>query len=558
MSWNPDPVDTDVDNYTISELLDILGINEPDSAQIIQKSDFYINKMKNQNNTAMASFFQDIKTNLLEYSKQLNDEKAHGEPVSIASESSQTSNWWANESLAQTGNSNQSDKNTDRKQKIDVYNNPHVPMNKQQLGVANQVSVPVVQDVLNPNLKNIISRIIILDSQYRQSSSPNETSTDYSLDLSEPLLNVLSLRLYSYSIPYSWYNIDISYGNTCFWITMLEHDDPTNSISVPIYLTPGTYTTSDIVQQLTNSFTVAGFIATGIMEIPEKNIPPQTPFYLNNVTGKITMNLCGATFIYDSKTYTILPSSIITFFDATNSLACNNINLTMAINQTLGWILGFRLPSENAQINGNTSVAIPELYGPKYFIIVLDDLNQNHINNGLIGITELSKNVKLPSYYSPDMPIDVVPANPFGNNLSTNSIGLENDAEAGILLVEKLNATYSPSPRVLPTAPRTLTQSQIYSINEIIKNNDRTTDFRLKSPCVSDTFAIIPLKIGSSSIGDVITEFGGTMQDNKRIYFGPVNISRLRIKLLDDKGNIVNLNGCDWCITLISENLYQY
>ena len=53
-------------------------------------------------------------------------------------------------------------------------------------------------------------------------------------------------------------------------------------------------------------------------------------------------------------------------------------------------------------------------------------------------------------------------------------------------------------------------------------------------------------------------EFGGSLQDNKRIYFGPVNIERMRVKLMDDKGNTVNMNGADWSVTLISENLYQY
>jgi hypothetical protein len=124
--------------------------------------------------------------------------------------------------------------------------------------------------------------------------------------------------------------------------------------------------------------------------------------------------------------------------------------------------------------------------------------------------------------------------------------------------MDKLNATYAPSPRLLPSAPRTLTQSQLYSINEIIKNNERTYNYKLKSPVVSDTFAILPIKLGNMRTGDVNVEFGGSMQDNRRVYFGPVNISRLRIKLLDDRGNIVNLNGCDWCVTIISENLYQY
>jgi hypothetical protein len=32
----------------------------------------------------------------------------------------------------------------------------------------------------------------------------------------------------------------------------------------------------------------------------------------------------------------------------------------------------------------------------------------------------------------------------------------------------------------------------------------------------------------------------------------------MRLKLLDDKGNVLNLNGGDWCITIIAELLYQY
>jgi len=200
--------------------------------------------------------------------------------------------------------------------------------------------------------------------------------------------------------------------------------------------------------------------------------------------------------------------------------------------------------------------------------LVIDDLNQNHINSGLIGITEMSKTVKLPNYYSPDLPYTCIPANPFGTSVvynSTlvpsvlyNSIVLENDPSAGNLIIDKLDETYAPTPQVLPSAPRILTQSQIYTINEILKNNERTYNYKLKAPVVSDTFAILPIKLGSMKMGDVNTEFGGSMQDNKRIYFGPVNISRLRVKLLDDRGNVVNLNGCDWCVTLISENLYQY
>jgi hypothetical protein len=112
--------------------------------------------------------------------------------------------------------------------------------------------------------------------------------------------------------------------------------------------------------------------------------------------------------------------------------------------------------------------------------------------------------------------------------------------------------------QLLPSAPRTLTQAQIYTINEIIKNRSKTISFRSKAPTNSDTFAIIPIKYNSLTTGQLYTELSGQFQDNKRIYFGPVDIDRLRVTLFDDKGNIVDLHGADWSITLISENLYQY
>jgi hypothetical protein len=58
--------------------------------------------------------------------------------------------------------------------------------------------------------------------------------------------------------------------------------------------------------------------------------------------------------------------------------------------------------------------------------------------------------------------------------------------------------------------------------------------------------------------GSLLVEFSGSLQKSERTYFGPVNIERLAVKLLDDKGNVLNLNGNDWCFTLVAECLYQY
>jgi hypothetical protein len=79
-----------------------------------------------------------------------------------------------------------------------------------------------------------------------------------------------------------------------------------------------------------------------------------------------------------------------------------------------------------------------------------------------------------------------------------------------------------------------------------------------KAPTTSDILGILPIKTVGLSTGSLIVEFSGSVQENIRTYFGPVDIDRMCVKLIDDKGNILNLNGSDWCVTLICECLYQY
>jgi hypothetical protein len=123
----------------------------------------------------------------------------------------------------------------------------------------------------------------------------------------------------------------------------------------------------------------------------------------------------------------------------------------------------------------------------------------------------------------------------------------------------KYQQEYVSRQQILPSAPRTLTKSQIYTINEINKNKNNLTNYLAKAPTSSDILAIVPVKTSTGvPTGSLLVDFSGSLQDSARVYFGPVNIDRMAVKLLDDKGNVLNLNGNDWCFTLICECLYQY
>jgi hypothetical protein len=580
-------MDYNVDNYTVSELLAILDLDDPTQQQIIDTTNKYINKFMGENQSNLVSFFQDIQTKLLQYVKEL---ETTGLDMEYTPDYTQNTEWWQNQAIEQKNNDVQKNKVTERVQKVDIYDNNHMPMKREQLGINNNFNVPVSQDSLNPNLENITTRFINLDSQFRQASGGTETnSTDYTLDLSDPLTNVLNLRLYSIQIPYTWYTFDYSYGNTCFWLT-------NSGNSFCVFIEPGNYSASAFCQAVNNAFTnLANYSEFGWTQpftyvgstVPT---PPIVSYTTNNY--KININLTdwqdpasnningivqGTDIFVDTDPY-------FTFFDFSGAKSCYQngsspcSSQVHTFNQTLGWAMGFRTPLQPIYKSpGNTPSSVMNLQGAKYFILVLDDYNQNHINNGLVSITQISNKLDLPNYYNMSQPYICTPTiNPnninninnidvtiLGNLSGLNpetlaALGISNPDNLYNSLGDKIDFGTGNVPQVVPSAPRTLTQAQIYTVNEIIKNRNKTISFRSKAPTVSDTFALIPIKYGSMSTGDIYTDFSGQLQDNKRIYFGPVNIERIHLKLLDDKGNPVDLHGADWSITLLSENLYQY
>jgi len=588
--------DTDVSNYTLSELMAIIEIDDLNTEDIVDTTNFYINKYRVKNPT-MAVFFKEIQSQLLQYAQGLEsqdddtDGKILVEPRKTVEGflnrtndaiypegEKEVSKWYKNEYLTQS-DENQSDKITNRKQKIKLFGNQQVPMKKEQIATTDTYNLPVKQDSLNPNLKNTITRFLNLDSQFRQyTNGINSTSTDYTCDLSDTLNNVLSISLYSYQIPFSWYTIDVAYGNTCFWIY-----DSSSNITVPISIPSGNYSQDGFVTQLNASFLQAGFSFPARTNppylsppYPTPSLPVNTPVYYNSNNGILTLFLMDGTWtdplnVGGGVVFTITSSTQIIFYDFDGILQCNTncySKINHYFNNTLGWIMGYRLPYIYVDASGNIAPSILDLTGTKYLILVIDDFNQNHVNNTLVSISQFSNTLKMPTYYSPDIPHTCLTPAQQGNNLTeivsevVVQSALDNqtsNAQNGLLIAGKYTTEYTNTQIVLPSAPRTLTSAQLYTINSINSNNNNLTNYLSKAPTSSDILAILPVKTSTGvPVGTLLVEFSGSLQDNTRIYFGPVNIERMAVKLLDDKGNVLNLNGNDWCVTLVVECLYQY
>jgi hypothetical protein len=544
-------IDLDITHYDTDELLAMLNLTDPTEDDIVAATSRLINKATADRLPKVAAFFQQAQDALLdELDKQSEPEGPEGtedqdqdpdeqegqdqdpdeqegqeeqegpDEEEDNTDSTQLGQWWRNQYLRQTDKV-QASKPADRKNKIQVLQgNRHMPTKREKLGVNETYQVPVTQGTLNPNLKNTVTRLVNIDSQYRQNIMPNAENpigpaspTNYTVDLTENLTNVLSIKLNSIQIPYAWYALDYTSGTNVLFYKLT-----TDATYTPFVVPPGNYTPQQLQAYMTGQAPFNG-----------------TPFTIayNANSGKMTItNASGNDYdlLFFDPTYNIPVTPALMTPEINDAIAASKLN------SNLGWLMGYRgtnqvppvpnqllytIPANNAIV----SEALADTYGPKYLLLVLDDYNQNHLNKGLVNIATNDTRLSLPSYFNP---------------------GLAVICDA------------SDTPTYVQSAPRQLTQAQLYTINTIIQDRNNTTTDRYTGPTTTDVLALIPLKTYSLMPGQPYVEFGSALQTNERVYFGPVNIERMKVQLIDDKGNILNMHGTDWCFTIVSTHLYEY
>ena len=532
-------IDLDITHYDTDELLAMLNLTDPTEDDIIRATDRLINKANADRLPKVAAFFQQAQDALLDELDQGQDQEEGQDQDQDPDQeedldqydaynaqtdpTTQLGQWWQNESLKQADKV-QADKPTDRKGKIKFLDgNQHMPSKRETLGINNTFQIPVAQGTLNPNLKNTTQRLVNIDSQYRQIITPNSENplgpaspTNYTLDLTENLTNVLSIRLNSVQIPYAWYAIDISSGTNVLFYKL-----STAATYTPYVVPPGNYTPSQLQTYMAGT--------------PAFNGTTTFSIAYNANSGKMTItnvssSSCDILFFDPGYNVPLNPGTSTS--DITDAIAASKLN------SNLGWLMGYRgtnqvpavpnqllytLPASSS--SAITSEALADTYGPKYLILVLDDYNQNHLNKGLVTIASNDTKLSMPSYFNPGI---------------------------------ACNCDASGNPTYVQSAPRQFTQAQLYSINAILQDRNNTTLDRYSGPTTTDVLALIPVKTYNLLPGQPYIEFGSSLQTNERIYFGPVNIERMKVQLIDDKGNILNMHGNDWSFSIISTHLYQY
>ena len=313
-----------------------------------------------------------------------------------------------------------------------------------------------------------------------------------------------------------------------------------NANDINLEITPGKYTRSTLIREINNRIQLySGPLNLSGTEVVVEDYTEEN--------GTIDSRVY---FIGDIiRKYTAADYSLV-FYDIDSFAECQpGVGVIGAKwNATLGWMLGFRLYTVYAlnafgvtdndgnepiiqladeitiQVIGDTGVSTT-LY--KHAVLCIDDFNQNRLNDGIITNVPNETNFPLPSYASrSDFKCDPVT----GEKVFTG-VGL---TEKQIYAAqEAANAQYQSN--ALGSSVSTKAYEQGISVTNI--------------------FGLIPLKVSNLKSGDVYVEFGGTLQNQERSYFGPVNVQRMNIKLYTDTGSLIDLNSANWSFSLLCEQL---
>ena len=285
-------------------------------------------------------------------------------------------------------------------------------------------------DAINPIKQQTISKCLTIDTRFRDNYL-NTKSSDFIFNLPEPITNVLSMKMSSIELPFTFYSISEKLGNNYFHYSIIS--DISNNITLnKIEIPDGNYKHSILIELINDLF-------------KKNNHKIKLAIDIENASGS------GKTIINSMNTFKL-------YFNKDS----HGNDSSLPIPLKLGWILGFR----HAQYGGQklyVSEGIFELIGPRYIFLVVDEFNNNKNDSFVSAFNSsiLNKNILA--------------------RISSHS-----------------------------------SQFNIYVDNNFNNNNSIS-----------------------------------------RKYFGPININKLKIQLLDEYGRIISLNNMDFSFSLNLECLYQ-
>ena len=392
----------------------------------------------------------------------------------------------------------------------------------------------------NSNSNQLIFNINLLDKlttndydiTFIDASNSWENYLDISENVTIDLTDSINTIIYG-SQPIDFNTINITTNNNKISFKPNSNiEDDTLTISIP----PGSYnrnTLLDTANELLQSQSTSreeNITQHSYFSIIEKNGYYYTQFYSN-----INQN-------YTSDDY-----SLLFYEDVSNCVSDNRKNYNASLN-TLGYTLGYTdiFYNINNYSSGTNSISIEannelSLDDNQYFLLSLDDFIHSSTNGNIVTAISNETKLELPSYAKK-------------SNRTRSRIFIGDKGEQCVERISGITADNQVMTAKEYFSAQTILEGYTNSISNLAESSKSTYTNQLNQSNINNILAVIPI------YGNIINIGGRNViqytSSQTRTYYGPVDISRMTVKLLDSKGNIVDLNGRNWSSTL-SCTIYQ-
>jgi hypothetical protein len=356
--------DYDIDNYSKSELEEILGLPPNYNKNTIDTKVAQLRDTLYQDSSIGSTTREKTMAFLDEVSRKLNLDLNVVKVQKIAD--SDIYNLNANLKTSKTTDDNNSSHNSIQKEvKPFVLSYPDTYFN----------------GVMNPLKKRVLTKNLNIDTRFRDNYYSTQSS-NFHLDLPIKFVGVLSMELVSFQPPFSLYAISGKLGNN-FFTLMASNNDGTGVESAIITVPDGNYFPQDLNTYLNNHVKSAVFS----VEYP---LLSKVCFSID-LSGLLGTNGSGRMIVGILSPND--PTSFSFSLNFQNDIH-GNPDYSTPLPLKLGWMLGFR---QGIYTNNPTyiSESIVDISGPKYIYIAIDDYN-NNVNNGFYSAFNssiLNKNI---------------------------------------------------------------------------------------------------------------------------------------------------------------------
>tara|TARA_Y100000768_G_C23968521_1_gene679206 strand:+ start:616 stop:2181 length:1566 start_codon:yes stop_codon:yes gene_type:complete len=519
-----DGPDFNIENYSLEDLIELVGAASAQTKDSIQAAiNNAVTQFEALKNAPAVTFFKEAGEKLLNNFDKLQplidslDQRQVAEP----GENIFQNEYYDEGNIATTLAENLPNR---RNNTSVVEPTTHMTQGQQRLLIPNAHNVAITQGNMNPTLRNTYQNIINVDSQYREIKSDNitcngtpkdgsnnyvDSSTDFTFDLSEPMNNVISIAVGGIEIPRTWYPINEQFG--------------------------------------TNSFELNGTLVT----IPEGFYDDKQTL-INAINSRITptatIDICSNTL---KTTITSPGGTPITLNFMPDGSGCNTENSGPKINYNLGWLLGFRQPRYPMVGNPSASYqseACLDLFGTRYLILKVNDFQSNRITGSMVSLTDNQNKFKTPSYYQRTRSSFPICTDSSGASVFTN--------KGNVKLTNRACRRGTQNPNPIVDGSNNLTSAQKYTAQQITIAQRNISQSRYFAP--TDTDVLLRFPVEREDIDRSIPMIYENDGVQKRTYFGPTTLKRLRVQLLNDRGYPVNLCGMNFSFSLLVDQLYQY